>query len=288
MSDVRSGMTLTYMSSDSARDTYATETTTLDRRSTVGAIGLLGWNIDSATATSTSMISSTTNSMTTSTSTTASASQTSDGSGSGSSSNSNSNSDSGGLSSGAKAGIGIGVGVGGIGVIALLVALWMFRRRKSNKASPPSNPNPPVTQPPNPSQPPTIPPPVAQPPPATGMSQQQQWYNPPGAIVPPSNSDHFPSSASQASGAIAGGALHSSEPSHAQSETIISSASPTSNLNLQHGGSTAHHPPQLDPVEIPAGSAWISELQGSMHHPAETHAGPESAPGTQARGGERA
>lgn len=267
MSDVTSGMTLTYLSSDSLRDSYATETTTLDSRSTVGAIALVGWNIDSSTATSTGMTSTKTGSMTTSTSATASASQTSSGSGS---SSSNSDSDSGGLSSGAKAGIGIGVGVGGIGVLALLVALWMFRRRKSSKAPTP-DPEPPVTQPQHPSQPPILPPTTA------ASTQHQQWYNAPGAIPPPSNSDNFPSSASQASGAVAGSnAPQSPGTSHGQSETIISSMS---TANHQRGGS-AHLPPQLDPVEIPAGPRLISELQGSMQHPAETN-----APGTQPGGG---
>jgi hypothetical protein len=126
LSDVSSGMVLTYGSTASGDSTsWSIATTTLTASSTVGAIGIQGWNIKyPTTATSTSITSTTTQSSSTTpiTSTTASAasqnlSTSSSGSGSG-------------LTTGAKTGIGVGVGVGAIGVIALLAALSLFRKRK--------------------------------------------------------------------------------------------------------------------------------------------------------------
>ncbi|KAJ5151655.1 hypothetical protein N7492_009950 [Penicillium capsulatum] len=248
VSDITSGMTLTYRSQVRNGDSYATKTTTMRHRSTVGAIGLVGWNIDYPIAPSTTM----TNSMTTSTS----------GTGPANTDSKDSNHDANvgdstgdGLSSGAKAGIGIGVGVGSVGVIALLVALWMFRRRKSKPS-----PSTPVTQ--NP-QPTNMYPPSTHPP--DQPLSQQPWYQPPGSTVP-SNSDHLPSSTSQASGALATGALQSSGASNMHSETIISSITPAS--NHQRDGSV-RNAPQLHPVEAPSSSDWIPELQGSAGYASE-------------------
>jgi hypothetical protein len=72
--------------------------------STISAVGLAGWNVAEAT-TSSSQSSPT------------------------SSQNGTSQSSSG-LSAGAKAGIGISAAIGGIGIIALMVALVLLRRRR--------------------------------------------------------------------------------------------------------------------------------------------------------------
>lgn len=120
-------MTLTYGSTASGVSTsWAMATTTLTASSTVGAIGIQGWNIKyyTTTATSTSITSTTmqSSSTTLTTSTTGSAA---------SQNLSTSSSSSGsGLTTGVKTGIGVGVGVGAIGVIALLAAFYLFRKRK--------------------------------------------------------------------------------------------------------------------------------------------------------------
>ncbi|KAJ5588161.1 hypothetical protein N7537_010839 [Penicillium hordei] len=122
LSKVSSGMTLTYGSTaNDDSSSWSMATTTMTSSSTVGAIGIVGWNIKyPSTATATSTTSATT--------TTPSTSVTSQ--------NSNSSSPSS-LDTGAKIGIGVGIGVGAIGVIALLTALYLFRRRKQRTAAEP-------------------------------------------------------------------------------------------------------------------------------------------------------
>ncbi|KAJ5441719.1 hypothetical protein N7491_004125 [Penicillium cf. griseofulvum] len=126
LSKIFSGMTLTYGSTASDDSTsWSMATTTMTSSSTVGAIGIVGWNIKyPSTATATSMTSAT--ATTPSTSTTSMTSATSQNSNSGSPSS---------LDTGAKIGIGVGIGVGAIGVIALLTTLYLFRRRKQRTAA---------------------------------------------------------------------------------------------------------------------------------------------------------
>lgn len=125
LSTVSSGETLTYASTPSDDSTaWETATTTLSRSSTVGAIGVVGWNIKVATptpsSTSTYVSSDTTSETASASATSASTSATS----------ATSSSSSDGLTTGAKAGIGVGVGVGGVGAIALFAALYFFLRRR--------------------------------------------------------------------------------------------------------------------------------------------------------------
>ncbi|KGO75606.1 hypothetical protein PITC_050360 [Penicillium italicum] len=138
LSNVFSGMTLTYGSTAYDDSTsWSMATTTLTSISTVGAIGLVGWNIKyPSTATATSMTSTTTTTPSTSTATSMTSATTTTPSTSATSQNSNSGSSSG-LDTGAKIGIGIGIGVGAIGVIALLTTLYLFRRRKQRTTAEP-------------------------------------------------------------------------------------------------------------------------------------------------------
>ncbi|KGO40815.1 hypothetical protein PEXP_086270 [Penicillium expansum] len=139
LSDVSSGMTLTYGSTASDDSTsWSMATTTMTSSSTVGAIAIVGWNIKyPTTATSTSITSTpslTTQSLATQSSSTIT---TTTPAASPSLSVSSSNSESS-LTTGAKAGIGIGIGVGAIGVIVLLIALYLFRKRKERAAMEPA------------------------------------------------------------------------------------------------------------------------------------------------------
>ncbi|KAJ5628946.1 hypothetical protein N7490_011174 [Penicillium lividum] len=137
-SNVTSGMTMTYGSTSDDSASFTMATTTMSSSSTVGAIAIVGWNVQyvvsvTASATSTSTAISTATSTDTSTSTTLTDSSTTLSTSSNASETSGSNT-GGGLSVGAKTGIGLGVGLGGIGVIAFIAALWIFaRRRKAPK-----------------------------------------------------------------------------------------------------------------------------------------------------------
>lgn len=164
-------MTLTFGSTSYGDSTsWSIATTTLDSSSTVGAIGIVGWNLAISTPPPTSTPMTTTQS---STSTTASHTSTS--------TSSPTSSDSGGLSSGAKAGIGVGVAVGAIGVIALIVAIFLLRRRKEKSADGPAPPNDmqgpghPPYNPGPPGQPPYNPSAVGQPPYGTSSSGQHSY-----------------------------------------------------------------------------------------------------------------
>lgn len=123
LSTVSPGMTLTYASTPYGDSTaWKTATTTLSRTSTVGAIGVVGWNIKLATPTRTSTSTSLGPDTTSATSIPSAISSATP--------SATSISSSGGLTTGAKAGIGVGVGVGGVGAIALFVALYKFLRRR--------------------------------------------------------------------------------------------------------------------------------------------------------------
>ncbi len=129
-------MTLTYGSTAYDDSTsWSMATTTMTSSSTVGAIGIVGWNIKyPTTATSTSMTS--TPSLTTQSSSTQSSSTTASAASPNLSVSSSSSGSS--LTTGAKTGIGVGVSVGAIGVVALLAALYLFRQRKQRTEAEPA------------------------------------------------------------------------------------------------------------------------------------------------------
>lgn len=140
LSDVPKSMTLTFGSTaDSDPSSWSMATTVLDAQSTVGAIAIKGWNINVPKTTSTHTPTSTakpgpkssTSSSTTEQSTESSATDRSIAENLSTSNTGSSEA----LSTGAKAGIGIGAAVGAIGVVALLVALYLFRQRKKHSQS---------------------------------------------------------------------------------------------------------------------------------------------------------
>ncbi|KAI1384894.1 uncharacterized protein F4822DRAFT_446049 [Hypoxylon trugodes] len=144
MSDVSEGMLLTYASTSTANsDVWHTETTSLTESSTVGAIAIVGWNIQSSTPTPTPTPTSTAIStamlspavILSSPTFTSNFIPTSPSQGSTSSpSPSLSSKNSSQISPGVATGIGVGVGLGVIGMAALLVTLYLMRRRKKNRA----------------------------------------------------------------------------------------------------------------------------------------------------------
>jgi hypothetical protein len=124
LSDVLPGMTLTYAStSGTASLSWVTATTTLTAKSTVGAIGVLGWNVDevvesfpsSPRPAITSLIpaASSTSSPITDPSVIY----------------------SGRLSAGAKTAIGFGIALGVIGFLTLLVSMLFVGRRNKKKTN---------------------------------------------------------------------------------------------------------------------------------------------------------
>ncbi|XTI91167.1 hypothetical protein V2W45_1414103 [Cenococcum geophilum] len=122
------GAVLTFGSTPSDESTsWTIVTTTLKQLSTVGAIAVKGWNIALPTVTSSS---ASTTPSTSSSPTSLTALPTSSPSISPSISPSSSSTPSSSLSAGVKAGIGVGVALGVLGLIALISALFLLRRRK--------------------------------------------------------------------------------------------------------------------------------------------------------------
>jgi hypothetical protein len=103
MSALTSGQVLTYLGQVSGA--FEQTSMTVNTSSTISAVGLAGWNVATPTI---------------------SPSQTSSGPSSGGTGTSQHSS---GLSSGAIAGIGVSAAIGGIGIIALIVAVVLLRRR---------------------------------------------------------------------------------------------------------------------------------------------------------------
>lgn len=219
-------MTLTYGSTSSGDSTsWAMATTTMEYSSTVGAIAVVGWNIQfSTTPTSTPM--TVTLSSTSTTSTTSHTSITASKSG-------------GGLSSGAKAGIGIGVGVGAIGVIALVVAIFLFRRRKEK--SPDDSAPPHESQAPD--QPPYRPPTVDQSFYGLSSSGPQSAIGPAAGQPPSTDQTSYNNTYSTAQ--------------HSVSNTVFSSAQNSHSHSISYTGrSEAGWQEQ---------SNWPAELDGARH-----------------------
>ncbi|KAI1807001.1 hypothetical protein F4811DRAFT_62427 [Daldinia bambusicola] len=126
LSDVSKGMRLTYASTSTANsEIWSTETTSLSENSYVGAIAIVGWNIEFAKPTT---IDDSSKSVTLSSNSTPTSGFTSTSSSL--QSPSPSSSDPPHMSPGVAAGIGLGVGFGVVGIIALLVTLFLMRRRK--------------------------------------------------------------------------------------------------------------------------------------------------------------
>ncbi|KAI1130983.1 hypothetical protein F5Y10DRAFT_99933 [Nemania abortiva] len=121
LSDVSSGMRLTYASTSADNsEVWYTKTTSLKESSTVGAIAIVGWNIELPTPTRIETTSSSAtiplNPISTSTSSLPSPTT--------------SSSDSSQNTTRLAIGIGVGVGLGVIGTASLLVTVWLMRRRR--------------------------------------------------------------------------------------------------------------------------------------------------------------
>ncbi|KPM41817.1 hypothetical protein AK830_g4751 [Neonectria ditissima] len=128
-SHIKSGATLTFMSTREGESTSWKEaTTTLDASSTIGAIAVVGWNIRATTSSSPS---STAASGTSSTSSTASSTTQSTIPSSTSTSQPTDVGQSAGLSTSTTIGVGVGVALGVIGIAALGVAIFLIRRKKA-------------------------------------------------------------------------------------------------------------------------------------------------------------
>lgn len=135
VSAVSKGMVLTFASTAAtATSDWFTETTTLTGSSSVGAIAIVGYNAERAASSTSSPEPSENSSSSTSglppTSSSATQSATA-------SAFLQSTSANGGLSPGTKAGIGLGVSLGVIGIVALIVAIVMLRRRHREETEPP-------------------------------------------------------------------------------------------------------------------------------------------------------
>ncbi|KAI1409709.1 hypothetical protein F5Y13DRAFT_203117 [Hypoxylon sp. FL1857] len=133
LSDVSAGMVLTYASTSADNsDTWHTVTTSLTQSSIVGAIAIVGWNIQLTTPTTTptpTAIKTTPSSTTILFSPTSMPESISMPSSSPSLPTSSLNNSSQ-ISPGVAAGIGVGVGLGVIGACSLLAAFCLMRRRK--------------------------------------------------------------------------------------------------------------------------------------------------------------
>ncbi|KAI9686851.1 MAG: hypothetical protein M1822_002604 [Bathelium mastoideum] len=128
VSDVSAGQILTYASPsfDSATDPsdWASATTTLDFDSVIVAMAVVGWNVKYTTTSPTSRAANPVSAASAGTTTSSSAI---------SPSTNTTSPPPDGLSSGAKAGIGIGVAVGVIGLLALLGAIFLLRRKSKTQ-----------------------------------------------------------------------------------------------------------------------------------------------------------
>lgn len=132
LSHVLPGVVLTYAStSESNSNSWRLTSVTLSESSTVGAIAVVGWNVKRAVANTTTTSSTI---FSTSTSSAAVSSQT-PSIPSPTPTTTPSTTPSSSLSSGAKTGIGVGAALGTIGLIALMAAIWLFRRGKRKSAS---------------------------------------------------------------------------------------------------------------------------------------------------------
>ncbi|KAF2084082.1 hypothetical protein K490DRAFT_49939 [Saccharata proteae CBS 121410] len=135
LSNVQRGMTLTYAWTSTSTDDWRIGTTTMTSSSTVGAIAVVGWNVKrtAVTATSSSTSSSTSSTVpaqTSSATPTGAAEMISDTATAASSITADSSEPLSSTTTALKAGIGIAVCLGVIGLIALVVAVWLLRRRK--------------------------------------------------------------------------------------------------------------------------------------------------------------
>ncbi|KAK5626092.1 hypothetical protein RRF57_001807 [Xylaria bambusicola] len=131
LSSVSSGMTLTYASTSTfISDDWYTETTTLTRSSIVGAIAIVGWNIDLMTPTEPGATTKLTTDSPRPTSTRESIAISSSSLDASTSSPSPFSNNSSHISRGAAAGIGVGVGLGVIGTTSLLLILYVMKKRK--------------------------------------------------------------------------------------------------------------------------------------------------------------
>ncbi|KAI1490880.1 hypothetical protein F5X96DRAFT_512519 [Biscogniauxia mediterranea] len=134
LSNVPSGMTLTFAStSEDNSESWSTATTALASDSSVGAIAIVGWNMhrtSHTTSPTTTMTTPPISLSTTFSSIANSPNPTTSSSVSMPLQPTDTPGQSSGISSGTAAGIGIGAGLSAVGVIALIVAICVTRRRK--------------------------------------------------------------------------------------------------------------------------------------------------------------
>ncbi|KAI0016764.1 hypothetical protein F4780DRAFT_661830 [Xylariomycetidae sp. FL0641] len=139
LSEVAKGKVLTFASTSTDTEAWSTRTTTLSYSSFVGAIAVLGWNIDIATSTSTTLSTSAQSTaqphQTSLHSNVPSPSSTQQAISSSSTAHPNS------INTGTAVGIGVGLALGVVGIVALAVAMCLMRRRKKRKAETDAVPN---------------------------------------------------------------------------------------------------------------------------------------------------
>lgn len=129
LSDVSSGYKGTWGHTSGGSSWTVTTSTLTVSSSTVGAIGVVGWIIKEAASTGTGNLVSSSSTPTTSATEAGKASSTA------ASTSDPSSATGGSLSTGATVGIGLGVALGVIGVVSLLVAVGLVRRKRQRKAT---------------------------------------------------------------------------------------------------------------------------------------------------------
>ncbi|KAI3324154.1 hypothetical protein HD806DRAFT_61599 [Xylariaceae sp. AK1471] len=149
LSDVTSGATLTFQSTRDGDPTdWAQATTKLSSKSVIGAIAIVGWNINRVPSSTTRSATSPPSSHPSSSSTALSSPKTTSDSIPSATAPPVANSSaasSSSLSSGTMAGIGVGVALGVIGIVSLLAAAFIMRRRKRRRTTV-QQPHPPLQQ----------------------------------------------------------------------------------------------------------------------------------------------
>ncbi|KAF1951067.1 hypothetical protein CC80DRAFT_539202 [Byssothecium circinans] len=134
VSDISNGMVLTYASTAQTASTdWVTATTTMSASSSVGAIAVVGYNVarTPSSSTSPSALRPTTSPSTSLSPSSSMASTSSSAASSAPTSSTGVRSGTeGGMSTGIKVGIGLGVTLGVIGIVALVFAMIILRRRR--------------------------------------------------------------------------------------------------------------------------------------------------------------
>lgn len=140
LSDVSSGYKGTWAYTNGGSSWTVTTSTLTVSSSTVGAIGIVGWNIkepasSTGTGTSTRDLVSSGHSFSPTPASSATEAKASTATSTTPSSQASNLSATGGLSTGATIGVGLGVALGVIGVVSLVVAVCLMRRKRQKKAT---------------------------------------------------------------------------------------------------------------------------------------------------------